>query len=199
MAFRPDLDVRIGRIGAVKLRYRRENWLDLGLSQLAQHGAEALKLDAICKTAGVTKGSFYHHFEDHGGFLAQLTEEWVRRQTSALIDEIPDGLSASEMAQQLTELVLKTDYRLELGIRELSRRHKDLAKIVRDADKMRQDYVAGLYAAQFDLDAEAAQDAAALEYAAFIGIIALDPDMPEDHQRRLVKRFGEMAQALYRQ
>jgi hypothetical protein len=70
------------------------------------------------------------------------------------------------------------DYKLELGIRELGRRLPAVREIIGQADAMRLDVVSKLYEQRYGLDAEAAEQFAYLEYAAFSGIILLDPDMP---------------------
>ena len=49
------------------------DWYDAALELLAEGGAEHLTLAALCERVGVTKGSFYHHFENlpacHDGAL----------------------------------------------------------------------------------------------------------------------------------
>ena len=50
----------------------REEWINHGLSALDASGPDALSLAALAARAGVTKGSFYHHFEDHDAFVAGL-------------------------------------------------------------------------------------------------------------------------------
>jgi hypothetical protein len=89
------------------------------------------------------------------------------------------------------------DYRLELGIRELGRRLPAVSEIIKQADAMRLDVVSRLYQARYGLDAEAADEFAYLEYAAFSGIILLDPDIPAATQKALADLFDRtMAQAL---
>ena len=45
-------------------RHKREDWLEQGLAVLVQAGVEALTIDGMCQRLGVTKGSFYYHFQN---------------------------------------------------------------------------------------------------------------------------------------
>ncbi|MEM9755689.1 MAG: TetR family transcriptional regulator, partial [Pseudomonadota bacterium] len=43
-------------------------WLDHALGQLAEHGYGALKAQSLARGLGVTRGSFYWHFESLEAF-----------------------------------------------------------------------------------------------------------------------------------
>jgi hypothetical protein len=82
----------------------------------------------------------------------------------------------------------------------LGRRLPAVREIIGQADAMRLDVVSKLYEQRYGLDAEAAEQFAYLEYAAFSGIILLDPDMPAGRQRALADLFEEtMVRALTRE
>ena len=53
-----------------------EDWLEVGYTLLAEQGSRALKVEGLCQQAGVTRGSFYWHFEDMDGYRAALVESW---------------------------------------------------------------------------------------------------------------------------
>ncbi|MEO0937854.1 MAG: TetR/AcrR family transcriptional regulator [Pseudomonadota bacterium] len=178
-----------------KRRFRAEDWVDLGLSRLSEGGAEAVKLEAICAAAGLTRGSFYYHFEDHPTFLAALAEQWKARQTENIAAEHAKGGTA----EALTAAALTIDYRLELGIRELARRYPSIDEIVKTADQHRLDVLSRLYSNRFGLPPEEAQDLAFFEYAAFSGMILLSPDLPEERQQDLAAKYDAlMVKALTR-
>ena len=40
-----------------------DDWIQAGYAILAEEGIKALKVDRLCERLGVTKGSFYWHFE----------------------------------------------------------------------------------------------------------------------------------------
>src|SRR5262249_53963495 len=53
-----------------------QDWLQAGYTLLAEQGARALKVERLCQQAGVTRGSFYWHFEDMDSYRAALVESW---------------------------------------------------------------------------------------------------------------------------
>ncbi|SHH48876.1 TetR/AcrR family transcriptional regulator [Marivita hallyeonensis] len=178
-------------------RFTKEDWLVHALSKLSELGPEALKLDAICESAARTKGSFYHHFEDHPAFLSALVEYWIEAQTEALIDAIPNDLDPEEKDRLLTEMAMDVDYRLELGIRELARRDSDLARRVADADRRRLAFLSDIYSERYNIPENDAEFAARIEYAAYIGTILTEPEMDKDAQRELAHRFQTVMKCYF--
>ncbi len=175
-----------------KRRYKTDDWIALGLRELSAKGSEAIKLEAICEAAQLTRGSFYHHFEDHEAFLLGLAEHWLANQTTEVAEMIDPTASPVEQGGALNEAAMNIDYRLELGIRELARRNPAIDRIVKQADAQRLEVIRKLYQAQYGLDEETAEGLAFIEYAAFSGIILIDPDMPLERQRSLAKLHEDM-------
>ncbi|MEM9581801.1 MAG: TetR/AcrR family transcriptional regulator [Pseudomonadota bacterium] len=175
-----------------KRRYGKADWIDLGLQELAAHGSEAVKLEAICKAAKLTRGSFYHHFEDHEAFLTGLAEHWLARQTTDVADLIDPNDTPIVQYVALNEAAMGIDYRLELGIRELARRLPAIDRIIKQADAVRLDVVRTLYQRRYGIEEDLAEGLAIIEYAAFSGIILLDPDISLERQRSLAKLHEDM-------
>ena len=172
-----------------KRRFAREDWLDLAHRDLAAHGPDALKLDRICASAGLTKGSFYHHFPDLPAFQTAVAKHWVTVSTEKIIETIDGTSDARKRGEQLNDLALMVDFRLELGIRELARRNAAVKDIVRECDARRVGVVGDIYCNRYGINAEDARFAAYIEYAAFIGCILIDPDMEPSAQKALSDRF----------
>lgn len=176
-------------------RFTREDWIDLGRERLARAGVEAIKLDAICKASGLTRGSFYHHFSDHEGFLIALSKTWLKTATKDIAARLDETAGAEDQMEALTDAAMTIDYRLELGIRELARRLPAVQAVVAEADALRLDVLTELYQSRFSLAPEAARDYAYLEYAAFSGLILLDRDMPAARQKALAAVYARAMSA----
>lgn len=43
---------------------------------LTREGESKIRIDTLCASLGVTKGSFYHHFENREAFLDAIVEYW---------------------------------------------------------------------------------------------------------------------------
>lgn len=81
----------------------REDWIEAAFETLLNHGIAAVTVENLCRILGVTKGSFYHHFQDRSALLNALIEHWkslllVTRQDRSEITDRPtlrESLSAS--------------------------------------------------------------------------------------------------------
>ena len=178
-------------------RFLTEDWLVLGLNALSDNGPEAVKLVPICQAAGLTRGSFYHHFDDHTTFLVKMTEHWFKQQTQQVAAQVEHLQDPEARATKLNDAALAIDYKLELGIRELARRNRHVAAIVARADDMRLSVLADLYAQRFGIDQETARDMAFLEYAAFAGLILIAPELRAEKQSTLSARYDAMVRHLF--
>jgi AcrR family transcriptional regulator len=54
-------------------------WFDAAARLLISEGPTALTIERLCVAAGVTKGSFYHHFRNRSEFQARFVVELLRR------------------------------------------------------------------------------------------------------------------------
>lgn len=180
-----------------KRRFSKDDWLLHGMAELSANGPEAVKLEAICKSAGLTRGSFYHHFDDHEAYLTGIALKWLDTQTSAVANTMDPSETVAQQNEALSKAAMSIDYRLELGIRELGRRLPAVAEIVRGADTQRLSVVSDLYRRRYDLSEADAAAFAYLEYATFSGIILLDPDIADERQKALSALFDKtIAKAL---
>lgn len=179
-----------------KPRFRKEDWLELGLAALSKDGPEAIKLEAICKAAGLTRGSFYYHFEDHETFVTGLATHWFKTQTEQVAATMDAYEATKDQIEALTEAAMHIDYRLELAMRELARRIPAVQQIVQQADQTRLAAVTDLYQARYGISHNEAAELAFLEYAAFSGLILISPDMDIDAQRALAARYDHIIETF---
>jgi len=60
-------------------------WTKVALEVLAEQGIHGVRVEALAKRLGVTKGSFYWHFKDRGALFDATLEEWRRSTTLDII------------------------------------------------------------------------------------------------------------------
>jgi AcrR family transcriptional regulator len=73
---------------------RREQLLDAALSVIIAHGYEGASIEAIARTAGVTRPVIYDHFSNLGTLLQALIEReehLALQQLAAVVPERPSG------------------------------------------------------------------------------------------------------------
>ncbi len=151
-----------------------ETWLEAGYALLAEDGVRALKVDRLCQQAGVTRGSFYWHFEDMDSYRAKLVESWNAfldkdRQSLAELGALPprERLSAMMLA-----LVSPQHWMLERAMREWARTDPVAAANIRAADRRLLRTVTKAYADHGFSPADA-KLRAELTFAAGIGLLHL--------------------------
>jgi AcrR family transcriptional regulator len=62
-------------------------WIEAGYDQLSLYGPERLHIEALARTVGSSKSSFYHHFVDQELFLADLLDHHIILVQSLAIAE----------------------------------------------------------------------------------------------------------------
>ena len=151
-----------------------EDWLQAGYTLLAEQGVRGLKVERLCQQAGVTRGSFYWHFEDMDSYRAALVESWNAflerdRQSLAELDVLPPRERLSAM---MTALVSPQHWMLERAMREWARTDPGAAANVRAADRRLLRAVAKAYS-DYGFSPADAKLRAELTFAAGIGLLHL--------------------------
>jgi AcrR family transcriptional regulator len=83
-------------------RLSRERWEDGALEAIAEEGLSGLAIEPLARRLGVTKGSFYWHFDDRESLLEAALSRWERRSVDAIVDRLAGESSPRKL---LTELL----------------------------------------------------------------------------------------------
>jgi AcrR family transcriptional regulator len=126
------------------------DWIEAGLDVLAEHGIDAVRVEPICRRLGVTKGSFYHHFQDRPALLSEMLQRWRRRATLEVIERIEQIAGTPE--EKLKQLIMMPHSgrtpgrgaRVDFAIRLWSRNDPQVAIVIDEVDEARMAYIAGL-------------------------------------------------------
>lgn len=172
-----------------KPRLGREDWVALGLSQLARHGPEALTLERVTAAAGKTRGSFYHHFEDHAAFLAALAERWSADDASIIAQAEADTLKGKRR-ETLARRTADIDHALERELRRLAASEPIIAEAVAASDARRISYLVRIFRAELGLAADEALARARIQHCFFVGLQGVFPDADARFRLRLQATLG---------
>lgn len=193
-------------------RLTRDDWLVQGLAQLSAIGPEGVRLEAICDSLGKTRGSFYHHFEDHDAFVDQMMALWRDMNTDDVIDmieaqaeldpaelaEFADELGADLLAEvgdargRLNQIAALMDHQLEQAIRRFALTRPAAMVVVEEIDQRRIGFLARLTMQQFQIEAALATALAEIEYATFVGCQHLFPDASPERLEAIGARVDRM-------
>jgi AcrR family transcriptional regulator len=127
----------------------RTNLIETGLVLAEQLGLEGLSVNAVVAGAGVSKGTFFHHFPDRVSYLVALH----RRFHDALYDEVMSVVSAMTPGKKRLDAIATTylDGCLrDRGVKALlleARGHLPIAEEVMRRNRMTVDIVAVDYGA----------------------------------------------------
>lgn len=96
--------------GSAGSRLSREDWLCGALEVLSQEGEAKLRIEALCRSLGVTKGSFYWHFDGRADFLEALVEYWADVFSRSVPEAVEErGGSALERLRCVFDIVITRD------------------------------------------------------------------------------------------
>ena len=119
-------------------RLTREAWLANALDILAED-PEHLRIDELASRLGVSKGSFYWHFENRSDFVHSLAEYWRDTNTQVVADAISelDG-TAEERLYALMKFVRENrSARYDLAVRAWARHEPEILPVIREVDNIR--------------------------------------------------------------
>ena len=171
------------------MQVSRAQWLDQGLRTLAEKGPQFVKIDLLCQELGVTKGSFYHHFNHHADFVSGLLDYWESTHTRQLIEAVAGVATTHERAERLSQLVFSKDMRPEVAMRAWGKSHPEVAARVNAVDAQRLEYLTEL-ATSMGVTEVQAKLLARMAYAQLVGIQHLSAHITVDEA-------VEMDQALH--
>ncbi|MGL3819537.1 TetR/AcrR family transcriptional regulator [Sphingopyxis sp. R3-92] len=71
-----------------KPKVTSERWFIAALERLALGGIDAVRVELLAETLGVTKGMFYARFDTREAFLDAMVDYWRQRTTTGLVGEL---------------------------------------------------------------------------------------------------------------
>jgi AcrR family transcriptional regulator len=135
------------------VRTPREKWIEHGLLALAAGGPEAVRIDVLAQSLGVTRGGFYWQFADRSELLAEILDAWERLGTDEIVDRVErEGGSAKAKLRRTFALASSDDgpLAIDLAVRDWARRDEAVAQRLRRVDNRRMDYLRSLFATLCD-------------------------------------------------
>jgi AcrR family transcriptional regulator len=180
-------------------RTPRTAWIGAGLQALAAGGPDAVRIEALARTLGVTKGSFYWHFDNRKALLDELLDAWERISVDEVIERVEgkhaNGAdNAKSKLERLGATAVSGDKTLgvdlveaDLAIRDWARRDETVARRLRRVDNRRMDYMRSLFST-FCADEAEIEDRCLLSASLWIGSHFIAADHGERSRASVVER-----------
>lgn len=151
-------------------RTPRNGWIEEGLRALAAGGPDAVRVEALARTLGVSKGGFYGHFSDRTALLAEMLDSWEQMSTREVVERVErEGGDAKVKLRKAGALTFsRTLLPIDLAVRDWARRDPAVAKRLRRVDNQRMEYLRVLFGT-FCSDADDIEARSMLAFSLLIG------------------------------
>lgn len=157
----------------------REDWLTAALNALARTGVSGVSVDPLAKELGVTRGSFYWHFQDRDALLAQALDLWEQAATVGFIAQLDTIADPRERLETLFREALLGDEIAGLEPAIVAHAsHPVVRPVLERVTQRRLDYLQACYSALGTAPDESRRQAVAA-YAAYLGWIELRRAAPD--------------------
>jgi len=157
-----------------KTRLSSSDWQQAALDALAEGGLQNVAIEMIAKRLGVTKGSFYWHFESRDALIQAALELWESQEQEEVFGKL-DALSDAQA--RLTALVSLVAHELKAHIlySELLKAidHPLVKPVLERVSKRRIDYLTASFR-QAGMSRKDSINRARLTYASYVGFLQLN-------------------------
>jgi AcrR family transcriptional regulator len=124
-------------------------WTRGAIDLLGEQGIDGVRVELLARRLGVTKGSFYWHFENRDALLIAMLADWRRRATLAIIERIE---AHDDSAVNRLRLLMQVPFQIkaeggaqvELSIRLWARRDPRARAALKEVDELRLRYITRL-------------------------------------------------------
>jgi AcrR family transcriptional regulator len=158
------------------VRLGRDAWIEGAMDVLAERGLDAISVEGLARRLGVTKGSFYWHFEDRDELLAALFDRWEKVAVDGILVEVGP---LADARGALTRLILRAFdidppkrrrvLRIEVAMAAAAEAHPLARTAFARVTRRRLQSVIALYGA-LGLDEKNARDRGLLAYTSLLGV-----------------------------
>ena len=126
----------------------KDDWLGAAMELLRTRGIGGVRVLPLAKELGVSRGSFYWHFEDRDDLLRCMLDWWDREMTDSVIRFANEsrGSVAKRLMAVAGDVVRHRRNRYESAIRTWAEGDTRAAKTLKRVVRKRLDYVTGLFA-----------------------------------------------------
>jgi AcrR family transcriptional regulator len=156
-----------------RVRLSADSWADAALDLIAEQGVAGLAVESLARRLGVTKGSFYWHFQTRDALLEAALKRWETRDIEGLIreaDRIADPRERLVDLFRRTSREMRTHVIYSALLKALD--HPAVQPVMKRLSQRRIQYLALAYRG-LGLGRRDALNRARLAYAAYVGFLQL--------------------------
>ncbi len=175
-------------------RGSEELWLQAAYEALIEQGVEAVKVMELAKRLGLSRTSFYGHFENREALLQALVEWWRQKNTGNLLERTQAyAETIAEALFNLFDCWLRDDLfdaRLDFAIRNWALADPELRDVLEASDQERIEAICDMFL-RFGFGPDEARVRAYTVYYTQIGYISMMVDEPPELRIRRMPVYVE--------
>jgi AcrR family transcriptional regulator len=177
-----------------KVEFRKTKWIMGGFRALTKGGEGAIKVEAIARDIGVTKGGFYWDFKDLGDFKNAMLDFYQAAGTEIIIENAEKIKTPIEALIFIVNEAIKApddDFggnKTELAIREWASRDANAKKRIQFIDNLRIETLKSIFITA-GIETDLAASKAQILYSAYIGFTYLRLTNP-DNDGAILRSFA---------
>ncbi len=160
----------------MKTSLSAQDWAKAALDAIAEGGIEAVSVEPLARALGVTKGSFYWHFQNRKALLRAALELWEERETSSIVRQVEAIKDPRQKIQQVFRLANASSRNGRLsGIFAAASSDPLIGPVVERVAKKRLMFLLACYR-DLGMDEDDARRWSMFAYATFMGTLQLRSD-----------------------
>jgi len=169
----------------------RDDWIEAALDMLLREGVHCVQVTTLAKAIGVTRGSFYWHFETRDQLLDALLAEWRARNTDVIVKTLAH--TASIEAGILDLFSIWSDHRqfdpeLDKAIRDWSGSSLQVRELLQQEDSNRVEAIAEFFS-RFDYTPDEAFIRARILYFTQLSYYSLNIREPDEQRLGYLEEY----------
>jgi AcrR family transcriptional regulator len=154
-----------------------EAWAEAALTAITEAGLDAVNVEGLARTLGVTKGSFYWHYASRADLIAAALTLWERRDTGAYLAEIANIPDPADRLRLLIANAVWLSQRRNVYAALTQVDSEPVQAVLQRVAEQRIAFLTGLYA-ELGLPPQRAALLARLAYATYVGLMRLTAEAP---------------------
>ncbi|WP_285029964.1 TetR/AcrR family transcriptional regulator [Mycolicibacterium sp. lyk4-40-TYG-92] len=119
----------------------RDDYFQGALDLLAKEGYGAMRLTTLCRSLGMSTGSFYNWFRDWNDFVDQFLAYWESELTEHLLTRVTTTEDPALRLDQLRELARAVPHDAEVALRAWSNGEPRAAHVRDQVDTARREFI----------------------------------------------------------
>jgi AcrR family transcriptional regulator len=166
-----------------------DDWLRAAFARLSSEGIESVRVELLARDLGVSKGSFYWHFQDREELLGRMFDRWEKEEVDWLDETVITPKAAARWARFVHHCTEPQLARLESAMRTWSRRDERIAARITAIEKKRTAHISSVLRA-IGFAAPAAESWAEITLLVYLGWLdRITRDQEFQSQGRTLEEF----------